>query len=70
MSRSSAPWDDSDSGPADDIAEGLTRFKESEVMASIDATDSHPEFVIADVSCDEAWLSVAQTDAPVLKEWC
>jgi hypothetical protein len=70
MSRSSAPRDDSDSGPAQNAAEGLPHLEESEVMASIDATDSHPEFVIADVSCDEAWLSVAQTDAPVLEEWC
>ncbi|ERH03337.1 MAG: hypothetical protein A07HR60_01071 [uncultured archaeon A07HR60] len=70
MSRSSAPWDDSDPDPASDDVGGLPRLEESEVMASIDATDSHPEFVIADVSRDEAWLSVAETEAPVLREWC
>ena len=70
MSRSSAPRDDSNPDPASNDVGGLPRPEESEVMASVDATDSHTEFVIADVSRDEAWLSVAETEAPVLREWC
>ncbi len=40
-----------------------------EVMAAVDASSSRPSYVIADVTRDEAWLSVSQTDAPVLAEW-
>lgn len=43
---------------------------DSEVMASVDSSSSRPSYVIADVSRDGAWLSVSQTDAPVLTEWC
>ncbi|MGM0604131.1 MAG: DUF7556 family protein [Halobacteriota archaeon] len=43
---------------------------ESEVMASVDAADSRPKLIIADVSRDEAWVSVQTADAPVLTEWC
>ncbi len=40
-----------------------------EVMGAVDASSSQPSYVIADVNRDEAWLSVSQTDAPVLTEW-
>lgn len=43
---------------------------ESEVMASVDETAPLPSFVIADISTEEAWLSVRQADAAVLDEWC
>lgn len=41
---------------------------EPDVMASIDESSS--EFVIADIACDDAWLSVRSRDAPVLENWC
>lgn len=43
---------------------------DSEVMASIDASSSSPSYIIADISRDDAWLSAAAADAPVLAEWC
>ena len=43
---------------------------DAEVMAAVDASSNRPSYVIADVTRDEAWLSVSQTDAPVLAEWC
>jgi hypothetical protein len=48
----------------------VTGASDAEVMASVDASSSRPSYVIADVTRDEAWLSVSQTDAPVLAEWC
>lgn len=41
-----------------------------EVMAAVDDADSRPSYVIADVSRDGAWLSVPETDAVILSEWC
>lgn len=49
--------DSSGVGLADDAAE---------VMASVDAA----ELVIADVSREDAWLSVEADQAPILREWC
>jgi len=41
-----------------------------EVMAAVDDADSRPSYVIADISRDGAWLSVRETDAVILSEWC
>lgn len=41
----------------------------AEVMASVDSTPARPEFVIADITRDDAWLSVNADDAPTLPEW-
>ena len=43
---------------------------DAEVMASIDDASRCPSYIIADISCDDAWVSVQATDAPVLAEWC
>jgi hypothetical protein len=43
---------------------------EPEVMAAVDDAASRPSYVIADISRDGAWLSVRETDALVLNEWC
>lgn len=40
-----------------------------EVMASVDSSARYPEFVIADISREDAWLSIEEADAPVLEEW-
>jgi len=45
-----------------------TGRERGEVMASVD--EAAAEFVIADLGCDEAWLSVETADAPVLENWC
>ncbi|MFB6158005.1 MAG: hypothetical protein ABEJ34_09205 [Haloferacaceae archaeon] len=37
----------------------------ADVMAAIDAA----EFVIADVGCDDAWLSMPEAHAPILDDW-
>ena len=73
MSRSSTPWDDPDPDrrrtalPTD--AES-TAPSSTDVMASIDSSASRPELVIADVSRENAWLSVDERNATVLEEWC
>lgn len=36
------------------------------VVSSIDSTDSSDEYVIADISADDAWLSMQADDAPTL----
>ncbi len=41
----------------------------AEVMASVDSTPTQPEFVIADVSRDDAWLSMSVAEAPSLRDW-
>lgn len=41
----------------------------AEVMSSVDVTPTQSEFVIADVTCDDAWLSIRTTEAPLLEEW-
>lgn len=44
---------------------------ESEVMAAVDDAEAgHASYVIADISCDGAWLSVRESDAVILHEWC
>ena len=43
---------------------------EAEVMASIDATAASERFIIADITRDEAWLSVRRAEAPLLANWC
>jgi hypothetical protein len=41
----------------------------AEVMASVDSNRSRSEFIIADISRDEAWLSMREADAPSLRDW-
>ena len=44
---------------------------ESEVMGTVDdAASGRPSYVIADISCDGAWLSAPEPDAVVPTEWC
>ncbi|SDR28371.1 DUF7556 family protein [Natronobacterium texcoconense] len=39
------------------------------VVGSIDTADSSEEYVIADISADDAWLSMQADDAPTLPAW-
>ncbi len=41
----------------------------ADVMASVDASSPRAEFIIADITCDDAWLSVELDDAPSLVNW-
>ncbi|MDQ2056139.1 MULTISPECIES: hypothetical protein [Halobellus] len=41
----------------------------AEVMASVDSTPAQSEFIIADISRDDAWLSMRVSEAPSLDEW-
>ncbi|ELY26776.1 hypothetical protein GL213_00800 [Halogeometricum borinquense] len=41
----------------------------AEVMASVDSTPARSEFIIADISCDNAWLSMTVEEAPSLRDW-
>ncbi|MBB6647323.1 DUF7556 family protein [Halobellus ruber] len=50
-------------------ATAVTDASNTEVMASVDSASAQPEFVIADVSRDDAWLSVPVAEAPSLREW-
>jgi hypothetical protein len=47
----------------------VTDASHTEVMASVDPAPAQPEFVIADISRDEAWLSMPASEAPSLREW-
>ncbi|WP_247731783.1 DUF7556 family protein [Halovivax limisalsi] len=39
------------------------------VVASIDSDTGGDEYVIADISTDDAWLSMAADAAPTLDSW-
>lgn len=41
----------------------------TDVMASLDGDGPDSKFVIADISRDEAWVSVTATDATTLTAW-
>jgi hypothetical protein len=42
---------------------------DSQVMAAIDDDGSHEKFIIADISVDDAWVSVRNEEAPMLEAW-
>ncbi|WP_224448223.1 DUF7556 family protein [Haloprofundus salilacus] len=44
---------------------------DTEVMASVDSSSPRSsELIIADITRDDAWLSMRTAEAPVLAEWC
>ncbi|NHN46145.1 hypothetical protein G9464_00840 [Halostella sp. JP-L12] len=51
------------SGPNDGLRD------DGEVIAAVDGDGTDQEYVIADISEDEAWLSVRVDDAPTLPAW-
>jgi len=42
---------------------------ENGVQSSYDYRNGEPAFIIADVTRDEAWLSMGVDDAPALDDW-
>jgi hypothetical protein len=51
------------SGPNDRLRD------DSEVVGAVDGDGTDQEYVIADISEDEAWLSMEVDDAPALPAW-
>jgi hypothetical protein len=51
------------SGPNDRLRD------DSEVVGAVDGDGTNQEYVIADISEDEAWLSMEVDDAPALPAW-
>ncbi|WP_276271862.1 DUF7556 family protein [Haloarcula litorea] len=39
------------------------------IVAAVDETDGQPRLVVADVTTDDAWLSMPAADAVSLSEW-
>lgn len=42
---------------------------EGSIMGAVEAHGTEPLFVIADISTDEQWMSMPETDAPILYLW-
>jgi hypothetical protein len=38
-------------------------------MAARDNTGPLSKFIVADITCDEAWLSVTASEAPIVDNW-
>ena len=43
---------------------------DDQVMAAVDDVDEESMFIIADVSRDDAWIAIQETDASSLSAWC
>lgn len=39
------------------------------IVAAIDQEESFEKFIIADISRDDAWISIRNREAPVLEAW-
>jgi hypothetical protein len=39
------------------------------VVAAVDSADGIESYVIADITDDEAWMSIHTDDAPALRSW-
>lgn len=42
---------------------------EATIMAAVDGTGEDEQFVIADTSCDDAWLAMSADESPELEMW-
>lgn len=40
-----------------------------DVVAAVDEIDGSPHLVVADISRDESWIAVPETDAVSLDDW-
>ena len=48
---------------------GRRSADDRDVVAAIDEIDGRPQLVIADLTRDEAWVSMHETAAASLEEW-
>lgn len=44
-------------------------FDTGEVVGTVDDDGVNSEYVIADITADDAWLSMQTDDAPTLPDW-
>ncbi|ADD05562.1 uncharacterized protein Nmag_1991 [Natrialba magadii ATCC 43099] len=51
------------------VSKPHTTAADETVVGSIDSTDSSDEYVIADISADDAWLSMRADEAMTLPAW-
>jgi hypothetical protein len=42
---------------------------DDEVVGAVDSADGTESYVIADITDDEAWVSISAADAPTLRAW-
>jgi len=42
---------------------------DTEVVGAVDSADGTESYVIADITDDEAWVSISAADAPTLRAW-
>ncbi|MDR9412690.1 MAG: hypothetical protein RI531_08775 [Haloferacaceae archaeon] len=40
-----------------------------EIVASVDGSATHPAFIIADITRDDAWMAMPHDAAPRLTDW-
>lgn len=52
-----------------DAAQPTSTATGTDVMASLDDEGPESRLVIADITCDEAWMSVTAADATALSAW-
>jgi hypothetical protein len=53
---------------AESRPEQASREPDYEVQAAVDEIDGCPHVVIADITCDDAWIAMADDDAATLSE--
>lgn len=56
-------------GKRPDLPEPDSTDASAEVVGAYDDVDDTPSFVIADVTCGDAWLSIAVSGGIELDEW-
>lgn len=42
---------------------------EQKVVAALNDPGPTSQFVIADITCDDAWITITASDAPVIDDW-
>lgn len=56
-------------GKRPDLPEPESIESGAEVICAYDDVDETPSFLVADITCDEAWLSIAVAEARELDDW-
>ena len=53
----------------DESSDAVTESDDRRIVSTVDTTDSHDQFVIADISRDDQWLRIPDSEAPSLLAW-
>jgi hypothetical protein len=48
----------------------LRTGNETEIVAAVDEAGQQKKYIIADITTDEAWVSVTEGEALILDAWC